>query len=193
MVLTKRERMLAIATLLVVGIGGLYVAVIKPLSDWRRETENEKIELEAQLQEAQDLFSRKRLLEGKWRGLLSEGMKSDADAENRIARALDEWSRQTGLSLSSMKADRSVTEKGMNEIILSVGGRGTIEAVASFLYRVETAELPVRVMNLQLGSESGDTLSLQLQLSAIYLGSVKNTSVPTSPQQPEANDEEQEI
>jgi len=185
--------MLAIATLLVVGVGGLYVAVIKPLSDWRRETENEKIELEAQLQEAQDLFSRKRLLEGKWRGLLSEGMKSDADAENRIARALDEWSRQTGLSLSSMKADRSVTEKGMNEIVFSVAGRGTIEAVASFLYRVETAELPVRVMNLQLGSESGDTLSLQLQLSAIYLGSVKNTSVPTSPQQPEANDEEQEI
>jgi len=74
-----------------------------------------------------------------------------------------------------------------------VAGRGGIEAVASFLFRVETTELPVRITNLQLGSESGDTLSLQLQLSAIYLGSVKKTSVSTSQQQPEANDDEQEI
>jgi type II secretory pathway pseudopilin PulG len=194
MVLTKRERMLAIATLLVIGGGGLYAAVIKPLSDWRQETEDEKLELEAQTQEAQSLFERRRLLEGKWKGLIV-GMKSDADAESRIARALDEWSRQTMLTLSSMKPDRSVTDKGMNEITYVVAGRGTLEAVASFLYKVETSELPVKVTNLQLGStsESGDNMSLQLRLSAIYLGGAQKTSESTSQQQPEANDEEQEL
>ena len=38
-----------------------------------------------------------------------------------------------------------MSEKGMNEITFVVAGRGTLEAVASFLYRVETAELPVKV------------------------------------------------
>ncbi len=191
MVLTKRERILAIVTGVVLGALAINSAIIKPLSAWRQETEDEKLELEAQVQEAQSLLERRRLLEGKWRGLLSEGMKSDADAERRIARALDEWSRQTGLSLSSTKPDRSVTEKGMNEVTFAVAGRGTMESVASFLYRVETSELPVKVTNMQLGAESGDNLSLQLHLSAIHLGSVQKASDTTPQQQPEANDDEE--
>ncbi|MEN6426783.1 MAG: hypothetical protein ABFD90_17185 [Phycisphaerales bacterium] len=191
MVLTKRERILAIVTVLVLGTLAINSAIIKPLSTWRQETEDEKLELEAQIQEAQNLFEHRRLLERKWRGLLSEGMKSDADAESRIARALTEWARQTRLTLSSVKPDRAITEKGMNEITFAVAGEGTLDAVTSFLYRVETAELPVKVTNMSLGSsnESGENMSLQLRLSAVYLGSVQKTSEPT-PQQPSEADNE---
>jgi hypothetical protein len=48
---------------------------------------------------------------------------------------------------------------------------------------------------MQLGSrnESGDSMSLQLRLSAIYLGSPKKTPDKPAQQQPEANDEEPQL
>ncbi len=193
MVLSKQERILVIVTVLVLGFWAVNAVVIDPLSRMRGQTASEKLELEAQLEQAQNTFNRRRTLERKWKGLLSEGMQSDADAEIRIARALTEWSRQTGLSLSSLKPERTITDKGMNEVTFVVAGEGNLEGVASFLYRVETAELPVKVTHMQLGSssESGDSMSLQLRLSAVYAGTSQKAAEKTSKKQTESSDEEE--
>ncbi len=87
MVLSKREQVLALAAILVLAVLALNEAAIKPLSKGREQTTNEKLELEAQIAEAQNLFNRRRMLERKWKGLLSEGLRNDADAESRVARA----------------------------------------------------------------------------------------------------------
>lgn len=192
MVLSKRERILALATVLVLGVLALNTIIVDPLITQRRQTADDKLELEAQIAEAQGLFDRRKMLERKWKGLLSEGLRNDADAESRVARALNEWSRQTRLTLTSVKPERTTSDKGMNEITFVLAGRGTLEAVASFLYKVETAELPVKVTGLQLGStgESGDVMSLQLRISAVYLGAPQKASeTPSQPAQPEANHE----
>lgn len=194
MVLSKRERILAMATILILGALALNAVILNPLANRREQTTNEKLELEAQVAEAQNLFERRWMLERKWKGLLSEGMRSDADAESRVARALNEWSRQTRLTLTSVKPERSTTDKGMNEITFVMAGRGGLEAVAAFLYRIETSELPVKVTDMQLGStsESGDNMSLQLRLSAVYPGERSKASEKTPQKQlPEANDDEQ--
>lgn len=194
MVLSKRERILAIGVILVLGALLLNEVVDRALLKPRQKTTNEKLELEAQLAEAQNVFTKRKSLERKWKGLLSEGLEGDAGAESRVARALDEWSRQTRLTLSSVKPERSTTEKGLSEITFVVAGRGSLQAVASFLYRVETSELPVKVVDMQLGSsnESGDSMSLQLRISSIYLGAPVKASEKTSQkQQTEATDEDQ--
>lgn len=193
MVLSKQERILVIVTVLVLGIWAANAIVIEPLSDMRRQTANEKLELEAQLEQARNTFNRRKALERKWKGLLSEGMQSDADAEIRIARALTEWSQQTGMSLSSLTPERTTTDKGMKEVTFVVAGQGNLEGVASFLYRVETAELPVKVTNMQLGSssESDDNMSLQLRLSAIYAGASQKAAEKASKKQTESSDEEE--
>lgn len=194
MVLSKRERILALATIIVLGALALNTIVITPLFDRRRQTNNARLELEAQIVEAQNMFERRRILERKWKKLLPADMRSDADTESRVARTLNEWSRQTSLTLTSVKPEHSTAEKGMNEITFVLAGRGGLDAVASFLYRVETSELPVKVTDMQLGStsESGDNMSLQLRLSAVYPGNpAKASENPTQNQQPEANHEEQ--
>ena len=57
-------------------------------------------------------------------------------------------------------------------MIFAVTGRGTLESIAYFLWQIETAALPVKIKDMQLGSrsEAGDSMSLQLHLSALYLG-----------------------
>jgi NhaP-type Na+/H+ or K+/H+ antiporter len=194
MVLSKRERILAIAMIVVVGGLVLNTFIVNPLAARREATANEKLELEAQVVEAQNVFAKRKNLERRWKSLLTEESQNDTGSESRIARALTEWSRQTRLNVTSVKPDRTTSDKGVNETTFVLAGRGSLDAVASFLYRVETSELPVKVVDMQLGSssESGDSMSLQLRLSAISLNSASKTLEKPSLKQPsEANDEEQ--
>lgn len=184
--------MLAIGMIVVVSALVLNTFIINPLSASREATATEKTELEAQIADAQNVFAKKKNLERRWKSLLSEDSQGDTGSESRIARALTEWSRQTRLDVTSVKPDRTTTDKGMNETTFVLAGRGSLDAVASFLYRVETSELPVKVVDMQLGSssESGDSMSLQLRLSAVSLSSrSKAPEKPSPKQQPEANDE----
>ena len=193
MVLSKRERVLAIAT--AVTLAALFVnsVIVDPVLDRRELTENEKLQLEAELSEANDLFERRRLLERKWKTMLSEGLGSEAEAESRVARALDEWSEDARLTLTSVKPEHAAGSNGMKEITFVLAGRGSLNAVAWFLYQIETAKLPVKVTDLQVGSsESGESMSLQLRLSAVYLGAEQTPSEgPSRPEEVGANDEQQ--
>lgn len=194
MVLSQRERILAIGMIVVVGALMLNTFLVNPLSAAREATANERIELEAQVAEAQNVFAKRKNLERKWKSLLSEDSQNGTGSESRIARALTEWSRQTRLDVTSVKPDRTATKEGMTETTFVLAGQGTLDAVASFLYRVETSELPVKVVDMQLGSrsESGGSMSLQLRLSAISLNPAsKAPEKSTQKQQAEVNDEDE--
>ena len=194
MVLSKRERILAIGMIVVIGALALNTILINPLSTSREATTNEKLKLEADISEAQNVFAKKKNLERKWKSLLVEDSQNATGSESRIARALTEWSRQTRLDVTSVKPDRTDTQKGMTETTFVLAGRGSLDAVASFLYRVETSELPVKVVDMQLGSssESGDSMSLQLRLSAISMNPASKTPEKASTKkQAEANDEDE--
>ncbi len=197
MVLSKRERIAALVTLVVVGALLADKLALTPALKRLQQVENRKQELLAQINEAQNLFERRRLMERKWKAMLSDGLQNDAEVESRIVRALDKWSQATRLTLTSVKPERLASDKGLKEITFVVAGRGRLEAVARFLWQVETAELPVKIKDLQLGSASevGDSLSLQLRLSALYLGTEPKSSEkkPAQPEPPEGNNEEQQL
>jgi len=180
----------------VVAVGALVVNffVVNPATKRLEQTENQRLQLEAEFNEAQSLFERQRLLEPRWKAMLSEGLRSDAEAETRVARALDEWAADARLTLSSVKPERVASDKGLKEMTFVVAGKGPLDAVAWFLHQVETAPLPIKVKNMQLGSsgESGDSMSLQLRLSALYLGAEPKLSEKQEQPTPssEADDEE---
>jgi len=194
MVLSKRERIILIVAVVAVGALVLNFFVIDPAGRQLEQVENRRLQLEAQFSEAQSLFERQRLLGPRWKAMLSEGLRSDAEAETRVARALDEWAADARLTLSSVKPERVAGDKGLKEMTFVVAGKGRLDAVAWFLHQVETAALPIKVKNMQLGSssESGDSMSLQLRLSALYLDAESKPSEqerqPT--QSSEADDEE---
>ena len=96
--------------------------------------------------------------------------------------------------LSSVKPDRLAGDKGLKEILFVVAGKGSLDAVAWFLYQAETSDLPVKVKYMQLGStsESGSSMSLELRLSTLYLAAEEKASPKSSqPKSNEADHEEQ--
>jgi len=195
MVLSKRERIILIVAVVAVVMLVADKFVLEPISTQREEVKARKLELKTELDNAQVLFTRQRIMKRKWETMLSDGLRNDTEAESRIARALNGWSEEARLALSSVKPERVASDKGLKEMTFVVAGTGTLDAVARFLWQIETAPLPIKVMDMQLGSsnESGQSMSLQLRLSAICLGTELEPSEKKQRQeeQQEIKDEEQ--
>ncbi len=188
--LSKRERIMAIMAVAVVGLLVLNKFLIGPVTGKLQEIKTQKSQLLIELDEAQNLFRKRRVLEKQWKNVLSDGLRNDVEAESKVGRALDEWSKESRLMLSSVKPDRVASDKGLQEMTFVVVGTGSLDAVARFLWQIETAPLPIKVKDMQLGSsnESGQSMSVQLRLSALCLGSEQKSSEDNLPR--EVNDEQ---
>lgn len=184
MVLSKRERIIFVVTLVCVGLLIASEFVVDPVLARLDEMETQRQQLQDELEEAQFLLANHGAMQRKWRALVSDGLRSDAEAESKVLTALREWSGNAGLALSSIKPDRIASTKGLQEMIFTVAGKGTLESVSRFLWQIETAALPVKVRDIQLGSgsESEGTMSLQLHLSALYLGTPERSSDAKQPE-----------
>ena len=189
--LSKRERIMALVAVAVVGFLVLNKFLIGPVAGRLQQLETQKSQLLVELDEAQNLFRKRRVLEKEWKNALLEGLRNEVEAESKVGRALNEWSQEARLTLSSVKPDRVASDKGLKEMTFVVVGTGTLDAVARFLWQIETAPLPIKVKDMQLGSsnESGQSMSVQLRLSALCLGTEQKPSEDNSPR--EVNNEEQ--
>jgi len=171
--LSKRERIIGIAAVLILAalVGDRFI--LTPAVNRLGELSDQKQTLLAEINEAQSLFERRRLMEKRWQELLGEGLKNESDAESRLLHAVGDWAQQSRLTLTSVKPERlSTVKSGLKEMTFTIAGTGSLEAAREFLWQVETAALPVRIKDIQLGSanETGNNMSLQLLLSALYVG-----------------------
>jgi len=184
MVLSKRERIIVIITAVVVGALVVDKLIFGPVKGRLDEMKVQRDLREAEVAEAESLIERKRLLEPRYKTMLADGFRNDTEAESRILRALREWSDAAGVTLGSVKPERVASDKGLKEMTFVVASKGTLRSVAQFLWQIETAPLPIKVKTMQLGlaSEGTDSMSLQLRLSALYLGTQPEVSEQKQPE-----------
>lgn len=171
MKLSKRESVIAVGALLALSLLAADQYVLTPLMDSYAAMESEKQRLVLELQSAARLFRRRRLMARRWEEMTAGGLAADSSvAEGRVLHAVRDWAQETGLTLSSLKPERGEERQELGEITVLASGTGPMRSVARFLWRVESAELPLRVREMQIGSrtEGTDDLSLQLSLSTVY-------------------------
>ena len=170
--LSKRERYIAAATVLavLVLVGDQYA--LTPLLESRESQQTERAVLTEELGRAAALFRRQGLYRKKWREMVEAGMRREPpEAEGAVYHALREWSKKSGLALASVKPVKVATRGDLVEVSFQVAGAGRMAQAARFLWLVETAAMPLRIEQLQIGSRKDgvDDLSLQLKLSSICL------------------------
>jgi hypothetical protein len=172
MVLSKRERIILIVTLACVGLLLGSKFAYDPMKAKLDDLGMQRTSLEGELTEANLLLENLPRWQRTWKDLKANGLQNATETESRVFSALREWSRTAGMSVSSIKPDRISSDKGMHEMIFTVAGKGSLESVARLLWEIETAPLPVKIKDMTLGSSSdaGESMSLQLHLSALYLG-----------------------
>ena len=87
--LSKRERIMAIIAIAVVGFLVLNKFVIGPVAVKLQQLEMQKNQLLVELSEAQNLLRKRGVLEKEWKTALSDGLRNEVEAESKVGRALD--------------------------------------------------------------------------------------------------------
>ncbi len=177
MVLSKRERVIAIVAAAAVTVLVLDHYVLTPMMTSTAQLAERREEATAKLGEAKVLFARRTAMERKWDQMLAGGLKTTPDdAEAQVLHALQNWADDARLNLTSRRPERSTQGDVVREISVQTSGTGSMAAVSRFLYLVETAQIPLRISDLQIGArrEGTDDLSLVARISTLYL--VKSTT-----------------
>jgi hypothetical protein len=172
MVLSKRERLIAVVTIAVLMIFALDRFILTPILDARDKVLSEKTQLIKEMTKASEIFKQKNRVSKQWNDMVSGGLNSDVSVtESQILNAIQVWTQEYGLTLSSIKPERQRGEGEMKEIVFNMACSGNMNSLGRFLFQVENSLLPVRITEFQLGSrsEDGRDMSLQLKLSALYL------------------------
>ena len=182
---TKRERYIALATLIVVGIMALDRTLLTPYFNRRTQLAAEKRGLLDEMERARGLISRRKELAPQWEAMLKAGLKSDAAAaEGAVLNAVRDWAEESGLTLSSLKPERSTQRGQLREITFQAVCTGTMSGMSRFLWRIEAAVLPVKVNDMQLATrkEGSDDLTLQVRIAALCIAPA--SAVPAQPAAP---------
>jgi hypothetical protein len=178
MVLSKRERIIAIVTLAIILMFVLDRYAVTPLMEMNDNIRIEKQNLVVDIQRASRIFKERKQVSSEWNDMERSGLSSDpSDTESKVLHVIRKWSNDYGLTISSIKPDRNGDEsKILKEIIFNIACKGTMDAVGRFLLELENSSLPIRITEFQLGSreEDGMDMSLQLRLSALYFSDVTN-------------------
>jgi|WetSurMetagenome_2_1015567.scaffolds.fasta_scaffold12861_2 hypothetical protein len=175
MILSKRERVIVGIVAVCVTAFLLDTFVIQRMQDLQRKAEDQRPNLEVKKQDGESALSHQKALAPKWKEIVDGGLKHDpTEAESQVLHALADWSREAGVKIVAMKPERAVEnesqKKALQEIAFVASGTGTMSGITRLLYRIETAKIPLRIKNLQMGSrkEGTNDLSVELRLSTLY-------------------------
>ena len=182
--MSKREKMLLFATGAVFVILILDLYVLAPLFQHQGLLDTQSGQYQTEIDRGKKLLAERKQLEPKWESMVKGGLKDDPkEAEGQLLQALLAWSRDAGLTLSSQKPERPESKERLKEIQVQVVGKGAWESVPKLLFKIQSAALPLKIMELQLVSrnDASHDVSLQLKISTLYSPSEVKTAKAGKP------------
>jgi hypothetical protein len=176
MVLSKREQLIVLLTVITVGllIGNKFV--YEPLREKRAALVEERDQLAKDREEANLLLLKMQRDKPLHKQLTEDGFKNEDDADNKVAVAINEWSQKCGMTITSTRPEPVSTDKNLQEIRWQLSGNGSLDAAAKFIFEIEASKMPIKITSLTLGSNSdaGEKMTLALGVSAVYPGTAKS-------------------
>jgi hypothetical protein len=172
-VLSKRERYIAVATVAALGLVAVYYGFVSPLLDRKSDLDSKVREAKLQLDRANRVIDDShRLGPVLAQRLAGPVKKSASEAESQMLKSIGEWAHDARMTAPSIdKPDRGEREKDFAKMTFRASATGTMSQIGNFLWRMNTSAVPVRVgeMTLTTHKEGTDDLTLQLSISTIYL------------------------
>jgi Tfp pilus assembly protein PilO len=172
MILSRRERLIAVVLLSAVGLLVVDRYVWTPVAEYRDELAADRAEALRELERATRLFRDRREHARSWNEMLAAGVSDDPGAaESRLLHQVREWAAESGLTLSSVRPARETRDPRFHRITLHATGTGNMRSVSQFLWRLERAETPLNVSEVQLSSrrDGQDDLMLTIRISTLFL------------------------
>ena len=169
----QRQRVLLITALICVGLVILDRVVLRPYTAaWHARSEKIQ-QLKMKIQQGELLLRREAGLRRLWNQMLQASLPKDrSEAGNQLLQAVATWARKSQIIFTSMTPqwkDGETQDYALLECRATA--TGSLNALARFLYYLETDPLPVRIEEVQISSEDdrGQKLRMTIRFSGLQL------------------------
>jgi hypothetical protein len=169
-VVSKRERFIGIAAGTLLAIFIVQYVIVGPL--WERKTQLTARIAEAREQRERDdrLLETSKRAEKYWGEMSTRRLPRDSYEADQTLNNLNTWAEDAGVTLSSVKPERTERDKDFYKKTFRAAGSGSMSQVGRFLYRIQTANGAARITDVTLNSrkEGTDDLSVSVGVATIY-------------------------
>ena len=170
MLANRREKIIAIVTVAVLGLLVIDQYVLSPYLEERDRVAKALNEATASRKKADGLLKARKATDDAWSALLKGGLTTDpAAAESQALHKMREWSDASHVDMQSLKPDRVARSGDFQQIRIQATGNASTAAFANLLGMVETATIPIKVNEFRLTSrkEGVDDLTFALSVSTV--------------------------
>ena len=170
--LNKRQQLLAIVDIAAVGLFMADKIIITPLTKSWDARSKRITELKTKVQDGEGLLKREKSWRDQWSQMRSNLLSNDkAVAETQMYKAFDRWSRDGGVSVSSIRLQWKEAEDDYKTVEGRADVGGNLPSIAHFLYQLEHDPLGVKVDSMELTSRNtdGSQLAMIIQVSGLLI------------------------
>lgn len=168
---SQREKYISIVAAVVVALFVLDSFALTPWFDRWSKADDAIANQTAWLKQAEQARVGSEHATQRWREMSKGMLMTDAPAaESQVLNGARQWAQTAGLTLTSLRPERSETEQGFTKITIRATANGSMSQIARFIYTAQLSKLPVRVSDLQISAhkEGTDDLAMQIGFATIY-------------------------
>ena len=118
------------------------------------------------------LLDRERAIRSRWDSMRTNTLPNNVSAaENEVLKAFDRWSRDSRISISSIRPQWKRNSDDYMTLECRADAAGSLPALTRFLYEAEKDPLALKVEAVEITARDNDgqQLSLALQVSGLLL------------------------
>ncbi len=171
MTLSKREKQIAIVASVVIGGMLLFQVLLSPYFT-RLDKATALIEdHKTKIVKADNLRKTDQAAKRRWQEMTGNALKSDASAaEGQLLDRVRDAAQSAGLSLQSIKPERSEKVSGFYRITLRVAATGNMFRTTRFINNIQASTIPLRISDMQITArkEGTDDLAIQFGIATLF-------------------------
>jgi len=194
-VLSKREKYIAIGAISAVVLLGINSLVIGPYTDKLSALDDQETAAKKTLSDDTLLLHKQQSLQSDWQEMLASGLEADDSvAQSKTQQALQDWARAANINLEALSSEHVATQHGPFQVInfnldFNSSGSQSMRQIARVLWSIESANVPIRLNDMKITTtrEGTDNLDVKLIVSSLYM---PPTGQPAATGQPGATDEQ---
>ena len=170
----NRQQLLSVLALAVVAFWIGDKVILTPLTKSWADRKAQIASLRKSIQAGSQLAEREASLRDRWDDMQKNTLpKSTSEAASRVLQSFEQWSRDSRISITSVKPQARQTADDYTTVEVRLDGFGSLGTVTRFLYEMEKDPMALKVEAIEMSArdKEGAEIELALQVSGLILGS----------------------
>lgn len=172
MKIENRQQFLIVLVLAALALYATDWLVIEPTIKWWKSREASVVELRQQVKDGKFLIQHEDSIRNRWAQMQTNALPDSTSlAEQQVLKAFDNWSQQSGASITSITPQWENDQDDYSTLDCHVEASGDLATLSRFLYEIENDPMALKIESLDLSAKDdrGQELTLGLQVSGLAL------------------------